>query len=86
MKEHIWDVKNIVAPWFAQTFHTYTDRRGRRSLQGVCAALLFLSNINLTHYTKKQGAESLMTQPLIFIDAPLIDYGYIDTHNTDITF
>ena len=36
MKEHIWDVKNVVAPWFAQTFHTYTDRRGRRSLQDEC--------------------------------------------------
>ena len=44
------------------------------------------ANINLTHYTKKQGAESLMTQPLIFIDTPLIDFGDIDMYNTDITF
>ena len=60
----------------------FSERHIGRSLQNLICAL----NINLTHYTKKQGAESLMTQPLIFIDAPLIDFGYIDIHNTDITF
>ena len=33
MLERIWNVKNIVAPMFVQTYFTYTDRRGRRSLQ-----------------------------------------------------
>ena len=55
-------------------------------LQGLCVSANTPLNINLTHYTKKQGGESLMTQPLIFIDAPLIDFGYIDMYNTDITF
>ena len=56
------------------TYPSLSDRRGRRSLQGVCAALLFLSNINFSVYCINKIKTSVFNRGLLRCD------GYVRTY------